>query len=51
MDKKQRNKIVILKGKTKGKQGKKTEKGEKKHFQTGLLGEQDRPKTSKIARK
>ena len=49
MDKKQR-KNGILKGKTKGKQGKKTEKEEKRHFKTGLLGEQNRQKTSKITK-
>ena len=43
MDKKQR-KNGILKGKTKGKPGKKTEKEEKKHFKTGLLGEHNRQK-------
>ena len=39
MDKKQRKKNGILKGKKKGKPGEKTEKEEKKHFKTGLLGE------------
>ena len=43
MDKKPKN--VILKGKTKGKQGKNTEKEEIKRFKTGLLGEQNGQKT------
>ena len=48
---KTKKKNRILKGKKKGKPEKKTEKEEKKHFKTGLLGEQHRQKTSKIAGK
>ena len=48
---KNKEKKRILKGKKKGKPGKKTEKEEKKHFKTGLLGEQNRQKTSKISGK
>ena len=51
VDGQKQRKNGILKGKTKGKQGKKTEKEEKEAFKTGLLGEQNRQKTSKIAGK
>ena len=50
MDKKQR-KNGILKGKTKGKPGKKTEKEEKKHFKHAFWGNKIDKKTSKIAGK
>ena len=46
---KAKKEIGILKGKTR--KGKKTEKEDKKHFKTGLLGEQNRQKTSKIGGK
>ena len=51
VDGQKQRKNGILKGKTKGKQGKKTEKEEKKQFKTGLLGEQNRNKNSKNCRK
>ena len=45
VDEKNKRNIGILKRETKGKQGKKTEKEEKKHCKTGLLGEQHRQKS------